>query len=91
MPISVPYFNFLALLVSELKRVSQNLMWGPAPCHTPYAETFTCAQSTWQGQTARRISSSYLCIMQLCEYVFPIGFPLYVPNMGFWGVLRVKM
>ena len=24
--------------------------------------------------------------MQLCEYVFPIGFPLYVPKNGFfWG------
>jgi len=28
MPTSVPNFNFLALLVSEIKRVSQNLMWG---------------------------------------------------------------
>ena len=27
----------------------------PAPCRTPYAETFMCAQSTWQGQTARQI------------------------------------
>jgi len=23
--------------------------------------------------------------MQLCEYVFPIGFPLYVPKNGFFG------
>ena len=47
-----------------------------------------CAQSTWQGKTARQISASYMnrvCIVQLCEYVFPIGFPLYVPKMGFWG------
>ena len=37
---SVPTFNFLALLISEIKRVSQNLMWGLlAPCHTPYVET----------------------------------------------------
>jgi len=28
MPTSVSYFNFLALLVSEINRVSQNLMWG---------------------------------------------------------------
>ena len=28
MPTSLPNFNFLALLVSEIKRVSQNLMWG---------------------------------------------------------------
>jgi len=26
-----------------------------------------------------------LCIMQLCEYVFPIGFPLYVPQNGVFG------
>jgi len=29
--------------------------------------------------------------MQLCEYVFPVGFPLYVPKIGFWVVLKVKM
>jgi len=28
MTTSVPTFNFLALLISEIKRVSQNLMWG---------------------------------------------------------------
>jgi len=26
-----------------------------------------------------------LCIMQLCEYVFPIGLPLYVPKNGVFG------
>ena len=31
-----------------------------APCRTPYAENFMCAQSTWQGQTACQISASYL-------------------------------
>ena len=46
MTTSVPTFNFLALLISEIKRVSQNLMWGLlAPCRTSYAETFMCAQS----------------------------------------------
>ena len=30
------------------------------PCRTPYAETFVCAQRTWQGQTACKISASYL-------------------------------
>jgi len=29
--------------------------------------------------------------MQLCEYVFPIGLPLYVPKNGILGVLGVKM
>jgi len=38
----------------------------PAPCRTPYAETFMFAQSTWQGQTARQISASYLYVS--CSY-----------------------
>jgi len=73
MPNSVPNFNFLALLVSEIKRgpVRWNLM---------------CASSTWQGQTARQISASYLC-----EYVFPMSFSLLYPKMKFLGVLRLKI
>ena len=85
MPTSVPNFNFLALIVSEIKRVSPNLMWGLLrPCRTPYAETFTYAPSTWQG-TQPNFSVVSLCIMQLCEYVFPIGFPLYVLKNVFGG------
>jgi len=38
-----PNFNFLPLLVTEIKRGSQNLM---------------CAASTWQLQTAYQISAS---------------------------------
>jgi len=61
-------------------------MWGLlAPCHTPYAETFMCAQSTCQGQTARQISASYLCIVHLCAYVFSIGFPLYLSKNEVFG------
>jgi len=30
-------------------------------------------------------------LCEICEYVFPIAFPLYVPKNGFWGVLRVKV
>ena len=30
----------------------------------------------------RNFSIVSLCIMQLCEYVFPIGLPLYVPKNG---------
>ena len=58
---SIPNFKFLSLIVSEMKRVSQNLMWGLlVPCRTSYAETFMYAESTWQGETARQISASYL-------------------------------
>jgi len=87
MPTSVPNFNFLALLVPEIKRVCQNLMWGLlAPCCTPYAETFMYIPSTWQSQTACQISASYLyASCSYANYVFLIGFPLYVPKMGFWG------
>ena len=90
MTTSMPTFNFLVLLIYEIKRVSQNLMWGLlARCRTPYAENFTCAQCTWQGLTACQISHYFsivsLCIMQLCEYVFCIGFPLYVPKNGVFG------
>ena len=46
---------------------------------TPYAETFMCARSLPD------FSIVSLCIMQLCEYVFPIGFPLYVPKNVFLG------
>jgi len=37
MPTSVPNFNLLALLVSEIKRESQNLIWRLlALCRTPF-------------------------------------------------------
>ena len=54
------------------------------PCRTPYAETFTYAPSTWQG-TQPNFSVVSLCIMQLCEYVFSIGFSLYVPKNKVFG------
>jgi len=57
------------------------------PCRTRYGETFVCAPSTWQDKTACQISASYHAV------VFPIGFPLHVPNwggfFGGWG-LRCK-
>ena len=47
MTTSVLTFNFLALLISVIKSVSQNLMWRLlAPCRTPYNETFVCVPST---------------------------------------------
>jgi len=64
-----------------------NLIWGLLrPCRTPYAETFMYAPSTWQGKNSQPdFNVVSLCIMQLCEYVFPVGFPLYVPKNGVWG------
>ena len=61
MPTSLLNFNILALLVSEIKRGSQNLMWGYYPLwRTLYAETFVRGPSTWLVQTACQISASYL-------------------------------
>jgi len=36
MPTSIPNFNFLAIIVSEIKRVPQNLMWELLPPPLPY-------------------------------------------------------
>ena len=42
----------------EMEEVPQFNVGLLALCRTPYAETFTCAQNTWQDQTACRISAS---------------------------------
>ena len=75
-------FKISALSFSDIKKVFQNFMWGLlAPYRTPYAETFMCPPSTWQDETACQISASFLLfILQLCEYLFPISFPLYMPQ-----------
>jgi len=45
-----------------------------------------------RSNSAPNFSIVSLCIMQLWEYnIFPIGLPLYVPKIGFLGVLKVKM
>ena len=60
-------------------------MWGPLPpCRTTYGETFVCAQSTWQGQTACQVSASYFCAS--CSYgnmYFPYAFHYMCPKWGF--------
>jgi len=84
MPSSIPNFSF-ALLVSDIKMGSQNLMWGLlAPWHTPYAETFMSSPSNWQDQTVCQISVSYA----LCSYAnmyFPQAFYYMYQIMGFEG------
>ena len=66
MSTSVFNFNFVALLVSKIKRMFQNLMWWLlALSSTPYAETFTCPPSTWQDQTSCRISMHH-AVMRIC-------------------------
>ena len=42
------------------------------PCRTPYAETFVCAQGTWQGQRVKQRAkfqhriSMHHAVMQIC-------------------------
>jgi len=50
-----------------------------------------CSRYLARSNSVPNFSIVSLCIMQLCEYVFPIGLPLYVPKNGVFGVLRVKM
>ena len=88
MPTSVPNFNFPAPLVTEIKRVSQNLMWGLlAPCPAvPHTLKLLCVlKYLARSNSAPNFSIVSLWIMQLCEYVFCIGFPLYLPKNGVFG------
>ena len=84
-------------MVSEIMRVSQNLMWGILPPAVPIRwNLYVCSKylfkfsqshlDLWQGQISQpNFSIISLCIMQLCEYVFPIAFPLHVPQNGIFG------
>ena len=92
MPTSVAKFNFLALIVSDIKRLSQNLMWGYYPPTVPRTlKHLPMLQVLSKVKQPAKLNVVSLCTMQLCEYVFPVGFPLYVPKNGVLGVLRVKM
>ena len=52
---------------------------------------YVCSKYLARSYSAPNFSIVCLCIMQLWEYIFPIGLPLYVPKNGFFGVLKVKM
>jgi len=59
-------------------------------CRTPYAKIM-CFKYLAYSLPNFSIVTPYT--EELCEYVFPIGFPLYVPKNGVLegGGLRVKM
>jgi len=67
---SLPNFNFLAVLVSEIKTVSQNLMWGlPAPC-VPRTLKLLCvlkvlAKVKQRAKFQHRISMHH-AVMRIC-------------------------
>ena len=44
-----------------------------------------CSRYLARSNSVPNFSILSLCIMQLCEYVFPIGLPLYVPKSGVFG------
>ena len=92
----VPANNYKCTIfqLSEIKRVSLNVMCGllPPPPAVPRMLKLLCVlQVLARSNSLPNFSIVSLCIMQLCEYVLPIGIPLHVPKMGFLGVLRVKM
>jgi len=67
MPTSMPNFNFLALLVSEIKRWSQNLMRGLlAPCHTPYTESLCVLQVPGKIKQPAKFQHRMHAVMQIC-------------------------
>ena len=50
-----------------------------------------CSKYLARSNSVPNFSIVSLCIMQLCEYVFSIGFPLYVPQNGVFEGEYVKI
>jgi len=46
---------------------------------------YVCSKYLARSNSVPSFSIVSLCIMHLCEYVFSIGFPLYVPKKRFFG------
>ena len=55
-----------------------------APCSTRTLKLYVCSKYLARSNSLPNFSIVSLCIMQLCEYVFPIGFP-FVPKNGVLG------
>jgi len=90
MPISVPNFNFLTLLVSEINRGVPKFNVGLlAPCRTPKLLRVLQVYLA-RSNSLPTFSIVALCIMQSCDYVFAIGLPLYVPKNGVLGSFESK-
>ena len=66
-------------------------VWATSRLPYPVSWNFyVCSKYLARSNSAPNFSIISLCIMQLCAYVFSVGFPL-SPKMRFLGVLRVKM
>ena len=86
MPTSVPNFNFPAPLVTEIEGVPKFNVGATSPL--PYSvrlNFYVCSKYFARSNSVPNFSIVSLCIMQLCEYVFSIGFPLYVPKNEVFG------
>ena len=46
---------------------------------------YVCSKYLARSNSVPTFSIVSTCIVQLCEYVFPIGFPLYEPQNGVFG------
>ena len=61
-------------------------MGATTPLPYPVRSNFcVCSRYLARSNCVPNFSIVSLCIMQLCEYVFPIGLPLYVPKNGVLG------
>ena len=92
MSTSTPNFNFLALLVSEIKQgVPKFNVGATSPLQYHVRWNFYVCSKYLEDQTACQISASYLYAS--CSYAnmyFRQAFHL-CPKMGFWGILRVNV
>jgi len=70
MPTSAPNFNFLTLLVPEIKRGSQNVMWELLPSAVPRMLKILCVllvlDKVKQCAKFQRCSSMHHAVMRIC-------------------------
>ena len=87
MPTSVPNFNFAAPLVTEIKRVSQNLMWGLLAPDVPRTLKLLCVLKVL-GKVKQRAKFQHREVMRICNFH---RLSIMCPIMRFLGVWRVKI
>jgi len=75
MTTSVPTFNFLALLIFEIKRGVPKFNVGATSLlqYLVLWNFYVCSKYMARSYSAPNFSVVSLCIMQLWEYIFPIG------------------
>ena len=62
-------------------------MWELLPtCRNPALKLLCVLKVLGRSNSVPNFSIVSLCIMQLCEHVFPIGLHYMCPKIGFWGL-----